>query len=70
MSSTQEPKAKTISDEKFAVAARYVDKNLTPMLQKIIDLANEHLKPFGIRIAAEIKWGFDEVSPEGKNHEG
>lgn len=64
------PKVKTASDATFKRAGKYIDTALQPVIQKIIDRANEELRSKGIRIAADIRWAIDEVEPEGKNHEG
>lgn len=59
-----EEKPKTISDDNFKKAARFVDASLEPKIRDMIEAANNVLNPKGIRIGAEIKWFFDEIKTE------
>lgn len=62
MKKTREHKARTISDSKFQLGAKYVDAALLPVIKTILDKANQELSTQGIRVHADIQWGFDEVA--------
>ena len=57
-------KFKTASDNTFKLGATYIDKAVVPIIQSIIEKANEELIKKGIRISADINWSIDEKVKE------
>lgn len=56
--------ARTLTDIEMKTTSAFLDKAVTPKIQKLVDQVNEVLKQKGVRVGADITWVMDGVDDE------